>query len=77
MGYDVASKGNDHADSNTNERYAQLAFLLLNIGIWLVVAGSTFRAGSWVVLAGRLTEASAVILFAVHTWKRIVSREGR
>lgn len=55
---------------------AQIAFLLLNGGIWLVVAGTTFRAGRWVLFAGRAAEVSAVILFALHAWKRIVSREG-
>ncbi|MBX3055305.1 MAG: hypothetical protein KF770_02435 [Anaerolineae bacterium] len=56
--------------------YAFIAFILLNLGIWLVVAGTTFRAGAWVVLAGRLVEVGAVLLFALHTWKRIISREG-
>ncbi|MCA9900925.1 MAG: hypothetical protein H6654_08095 [Ardenticatenaceae bacterium] len=30
------------------ETYAQVAYLLLNLGIWLVVTGTTFRAGRWV-----------------------------
>ncbi len=58
-------------------RYARLAFLLLNVGIWLVVARATFPAGGRVLLVGRVLEASAVVLLAVHTWKRTVSREGR
>lgn len=59
-----------------NEKYAQIAFILLNLGIWLVVAGTTFRAGSQVLLAGRIVEAGAIVFFALHNWKRIVSREG-
>lgn len=55
---------------------AQIAFILLNFGIWLVVAGTTFRSGSWFLLAGRIFEVCAVMLFALHAWKRIVSREG-
>jgi cbb3-type cytochrome oxidase subunit 1 len=58
------------------ESYAQVAFIILNLGIWLVVAGTTFRAGEWVMLAGRVVETGAIVLFALHAWKRIVSREG-
>jgi len=56
--------------------FAQTAFVLLNLGIWLVVAGTTFQAGRWLLFLGRAAEVGAVILFAFHTWKRIVSREG-
>lgn len=59
-----------------NEIYAKIAFMLLNVGIWLVVAGTTFRAGQWVLFAGRVVEVSAIVLFALHAWKRIVSRAG-
>jgi hypothetical protein len=58
------------------EAYAQSAFVLLNLGIWLVVAGTTFQAGRWFLFMGRAVEASAVVFFALHAWKRIVSREG-
>ncbi len=56
--------------------WVQIAFVLLNVGIWLVVAGTTFRAGQWVLLAGRVVEVGAMGFFALHAWKRIVSREG-
>jgi cbb3-type cytochrome oxidase subunit 1 len=59
-----------------NERYIRFAFGLLNLGIWLVVAGTTFGAGGWVFFAGRAAETGAVVLFALHSWMRIVSREG-
>jgi len=58
------------------EEYAKIAFALLNVGIWCVVAGTTFRAGPWVLPAGRGLELAAVIFFAAHSWRRIVSREG-
>jgi cbb3-type cytochrome oxidase subunit 1 len=58
------------------EKYVQFSFALLNLGIWLVVAGTTFRAGRWVFFAGRAAEIGAVVLFALHGWPRIVSREG-
>ncbi len=58
------------------ETYAQVAFILLNLGLWLVVSGTTFRAGYWAFLAGRIVEAGAIVLFALHAWNRIVSREG-
>ncbi|MCA9900962.1 MAG: hypothetical protein H6654_08280 [Ardenticatenaceae bacterium] len=59
-----------------NAIMAQIAFVLLNLGIWLVVLGTTFRAGQGVLLTGRIVEVCAIIFFVMHTWKRIVSREG-
>jgi cbb3-type cytochrome oxidase subunit 1 len=58
------------------EGYAQIAFVLLNLGIWLVVTGTTFRAGPWFLPVGRAVEMAAVAFFALHAWRRIVSREG-
>lgn len=59
-----------------NEIYARIAFILLNLGIWFVVAGTTFHAGQGILLIGRVIEVSAIVFFALHSWKRIVSREG-
>ncbi len=59
-----------------NEGYAVAAFVLLNVGIWLVVIGTTFRAGSGTLLGGRIVEAGAVLCFARHAWQRVVSRDG-
>jgi cbb3-type cytochrome oxidase subunit 1 len=59
-----------------NEGYATAAFVLLNLGIWLVVAGTTFRAGYEVLLIGRIVEVGAALCFARHAWQRVVSREG-
>ncbi len=58
------------------EGYVRFSFVLLNLGIWLVVAGTTFRAGEWALFAGRAAEVGAVVLFALHGWRRAVSREG-
>lgn len=59
-----------------NETYAKAAFLLLNLGIWLVVAGTTFRLGRGAFFTGRVIEFGAVVLFGFQAWKRTVSREG-
>jgi cbb3-type cytochrome oxidase subunit 1 len=59
-----------------NALLVQIAFVLLNLGIWLVVAGTTFQAGRWVLFAGRIGEIGAIGLFVSHSWQRIVSREG-
>lgn len=59
------------------ERWVQLAIGCLNLGIWLIVAGGPLGLGRWVTVAGRVAEATAVWLFALHAWQRIVSRDGR
>ncbi len=56
---------------------AQIAFILLNLGIWLVVAGTTFRAGRWILFMGRGVELCAILCFIGHSWWRVVSRKGR
>jgi hypothetical protein len=58
------------------ESLALLAFLLLNAGIWLVVAATVFHAGRPTLSVGRALEGAAVVLFALHGWRRVVSREG-
>ncbi len=59
-----------------NETYAQAAFVLLNLGIWLVIAGSIWPGMCWLLIGGRILEMSAALFFAAHAWKRVVSREG-
>lgn len=54
---------------------AHVAFILLNLGIWLVVAGTTFQAGPGVLLGGRVVEVGAIIFFALHVWNRVVARD--
>ncbi|MFO7538032.1 MAG: hypothetical protein R6X32_08220 [Chloroflexota bacterium] len=61
---------------------AWLAFVLINLGIWLVIVGSwtATSAGSEqgvrLIFAGRVLEALAVAAFAHHAWQRVVGREG-
>lgn len=59
-----------------NETLVYIAFVLLNVGIWVVVLGSIWFRSRWGILAGRLLEISAVLFFALHAWRRIVSRDG-
>lgn len=59
-----------------HEKFARIAFVLLNLGIWLVVVGTAFRAGREILLAGRAAEIGAVCFFGAHAWRRVVSREG-
>lgn len=59
-----------------NETLVYIAFILLNVGIWGVVLGSIWFRSRWGILAGRLLEISAVLFFALHAWRRIVSRDG-
>lgn len=57
-------------------RLVLLAFLLLNAGIGLAVAYELGWGRRPFLIIGRITEVSAVLLFAIHAWTRIVSREG-
>lgn len=57
-------------------RLVSLAFLLLNGGIWLAVIYALGWGARPFLLIGRILEISAVLLFAIHAWGRIVSREG-
>lgn len=59
-----------------NELFAQMAFVLLNVGIWLIVGATLFGRGANWLLSGRVAQLLAVFLFALHAWRRVVSREG-
>ena len=54
-----------------------LAWLLLNVGIWLVVAGTAVGTGRWLLFAGRAAETGAIVAFILHSWPRIISRQGK
>jgi len=58
------------------ESYARAAFVLLNLGLWLVVAQAVLPVGRWALVAGKGLELGAVFCFALHAWRRIVSRQG-
>ena len=54
------------------ERWAWAAFILLNLGLWLVAVSPTAMAASGVWLFfGRAAEAAAVSAFAFHAWPRV------
>ena len=63
-----------------DERGAQVALVLLNVGIWLIVVGSWLSPilplRHYLMASGRLLEIGAAVAFASHLWPRIVSREG-
>jgi hypothetical protein len=54
-----------------NVRLAWLAYLLLNGGIWITVAGYWFGARGGIIWAGRTLEACAAVAFALHAWPRV------
>lgn len=56
--------------SHGNERLATLAFVLLNLGIWLIVAQSIFPVEG-LSLAGRIIESLGAGAFLVAVWQRI------
>ena len=47
-----------------------MAFAALNLGIWVVIAGSWTGAPAWMAV-GRVTELLAAALFAVTLWRRV------
>ncbi len=52
-------------------RPAWAAFVLLNLGIWLVVLCPWLALPDAVLVAGRSCEAAAVAAFALHAWPRV------
>lgn len=58
-----------------NETGAQVAIVLINLGIWLVVAGSLLPGQHWLEFVGRLLEVGAAVSFALHLKQRIVGRD--
>jgi hypothetical protein len=59
-----------------NERFAWLALILLNGGVWLVAVAALLSWPARWLLVGRLLEAAAALAYALHLWPRVVSREG-
>ena len=47
------------------------AFILLNLGVWLVAVTPFLPAATGLPLIGRMTEVLAVIAFVIHAWPRI------
>jgi hypothetical protein len=52
-------------------RPAWTAFLLLNVGIWLVVIPPWLGWAGGLIAVGRGLEAAAAAAFAVHAWPRV------
>lgn len=52
-------------------RPAWSALLLLNSGIWLVVAAGWLNWPAWLLAGGRMLEVMAVAAFAWHAWPRV------
>jgi hypothetical protein len=55
---------------------AYIAFVLINVGLWLAGASFVFGWSIWWLVFGRILQVAALITFAVHLWPRVVSREG-
>jgi hypothetical protein len=53
-----------------NELLLYGAFVLLNLGIW-IVALRPYPDLPWLMVAGRVMEASSVLLFVSGSWRRI------
>lgn len=54
-----------------DERWIWATYILLNAGIWLVIAGSALARVDFLGAAGRLCEVAAVLAFATHAWPRV------
>lgn len=54
-----------------DERPAWLAFICLNLGIWLNLISFLIYDAALLGLAGRALEVLAIVLFARHLWPRI------
>jgi hypothetical protein len=63
-----------HGPPRGSETGASVAFISLNLGVWLVVLGTVFAWPAVTVTLGRLLELLAVVAFASHIWPRIVPR---
>lgn len=54
-----------------NENPAWGAYILVNVGIWMVVIASFWLGNHWLTLAGRAAETAAILAFAIHAWPRV------
>ena len=54
-----------------NVRLAWAAWILLNLGVWLVVLTPWLSTSAWLMTLGRLCEAAAAGAFALHAWPRV------
>jgi hypothetical protein len=54
-----------------NQGLAWGAFILVNLGIWILLLASFVPAAPWLSLAGRTAEAAGVLAFVAHAWPRV------
>jgi hypothetical protein len=54
-----------------NDKFAWLAFISLNAGVWCVGLGTLVSGAIALLLIGRLAEGLGVMAFAAHAWARI------
>jgi len=59
------------SSSRGNEKAAWLAFVLLNVGVWLAGLGPLLGAPPEISFMGRLAEVGAGAAFALHAWPRV------
>jgi hypothetical protein len=54
-----------------NVSLAWSAFILINLGIWLVALSPYFTPSTWMLFLGRLSQAAGILAFAVYAWPRV------
>jgi hypothetical protein len=54
-----------------NAPLAWLAFVLLNLGVWLAGLGPLLTASPALPFLGRAAELLAALAFALHAWPRV------
>lgn len=59
-----------------NEAIVLVAYLLINLGILIILAESFFQLNGLMAFMGRLSEAAAIIFFAIHAWPRVRAFSG-
>jgi hypothetical protein len=57
--------------SRGNEKAVWVAFVLLNVGVWLVALTPLLDMPLWLSFIGRLMEAGAAVAFSLHAWPRV------
>jgi hypothetical protein len=54
-----------------NIRLAWLAFILVNLGVWISGMGPLLLQVPWASAAGRSAEAAAALAYLLHAWPRV------
>ena len=54
-----------------NTKLAWLAFLLINLGVWMAGFGPFLPQAHWMPAAGRIAQAFAALAFFLHAWPRV------